>query len=137
MSVAFSIPLAIIGAMLFLIFRGFDNNIYTQIGLVLLVGLTAKNAILIVEFARTGRQGGKSIRDAAIDAAATRFRPILMTSFAFIMGCVPLMLASGAGANSRQALRYPRWSAGCSEQRFWVFCSFPSSIMWFNGPPSL
>lgn len=104
MSVAFSIPLAIIGAMLFLIFRGFDNNIYTQIGLVLLVGLTAKNAILIVEFARTGRQGGKSIRDAAVDAATTRFRPILMTSFAFIMGCVPLMLASGAGANSRQAL---------------------------------
>jgi multidrug efflux pump subunit AcrB len=104
MSVALSIPLAIIGAMAFLLMRGFDNNIYTQIGLVLLVGLAAKNAILIVEFARAGRQGGKSIRDAAIDAAATRFRPILMTSFAFILGCVPLMLASGAGANSRQAL---------------------------------
>jgi hydrophobic/amphiphilic exporter-1 (mainly G- bacteria), HAE1 family len=88
MSVALSIPLAIIGAMAFLLMRGFDNNIYTQIGLVLLVGLAAKNAILIVEFARAGRQGGKSVRDAAIDAAATRFRPILMTSFAFILGCV-------------------------------------------------
>ncbi len=104
MSVALSIPLAIIGAMGFLLMRNFDNNIYTQIGLVLLVGLAAKNAILIVEFARAGRQGGKSVRDAAIEAAATRFRPILMTSFAFILGCVPLMLATGAGANSRQAL---------------------------------
>ena len=104
LSIAMSIPLAIIGAMSFLIVRGLDNNIFTQIGLVLLVGLAAKNAILIVEFARTSRQAGKSIRDAAVEAAVTRFRPILMTSFAFILGCVPLMLATGAGANSRQAL---------------------------------
>ncbi len=103
-SVALSIPLAIIGAMTFLILRGLDNNIFTQIGLVLLVGLAAKNAILIVEFARAGRLGGLSVKEAAIEAAVTRFRPILMTSFAFILGCVPLMLASGAGANSRQAL---------------------------------
>ena len=103
-SVALSIPLAIIGAMTFLILRGLDNNIFTQIGLVLLVGLAAKNAILIVEFARTGRESGQSVADAAVEAAVTRFRPILMTSFAFILGCVPLMLATGAGAASRQAI---------------------------------
>ncbi|MBC8105904.1 MAG: efflux RND transporter permease subunit [Anaerolineae bacterium] len=103
-SVAMSIPLSIIGAMLFLMVRGYDNNIFTQIGLVLLVGLAAKNAILIVEFARSARESGKSIRDAAVEAAVTRFRPILMTSFAFILGCVPLMLASGAGANGRKAI---------------------------------
>lgn len=104
MTVALSVPLAIIGAMAFLLLRGYDNNIFTQIGLVLLVGLAAKNAILIVEFARAAHDGGKSVREAALDGAVTRFRPILMTSFAFILGCVPLMLASGAGANSRQAL---------------------------------
>ncbi|HEY0007088.1 MAG TPA: efflux RND transporter permease subunit, partial [Tepidisphaeraceae bacterium] len=104
LSIALSVPLALIGAMGFLLIRGFDNNIYTQIGLVLLVGLSAKNAILIVEFARASRAEGKTVREAAIEAAVTRFRPILMTSFAFILGCVPLMLASGAGANSRQAL---------------------------------
>jgi HAE1 family hydrophobic/amphiphilic exporter-1 len=104
LTVALSVPLAIIGAMAFLLMRGYDNNIFTQIGLVLLVGLAAKNAILIVEFARAAHDGGKSVRDAALEGAVTRFRPILMTSFAFILGCVPLMLASGAGANSRQAL---------------------------------
>ncbi len=104
LSVGMSIPLSIIGAMLFLIARGMDNNIFTQIGLVLLVGLAAKNAILIVEFAKIAREGGKSVKEAAIEAAVTRFRPILMTSFAFILGCVPLMLASGVGANGRKAI---------------------------------
>jgi HAE1 family hydrophobic/amphiphilic exporter-1 len=104
LSVAMSIPLAIIGAMLFLMLRGFDNNVFTQIGLVLLVALAAKNAILIVEFARVQRASGKSIREAAVEAATLRFRPILMTSFAFILGCLPLMLARGAGAVSRQAI---------------------------------
>jgi len=103
-SVAMSIPLAIIGAMVALMIRGFDNNIFTQIGLVLLVALAAKNAILIVEFARSARASGKGIRESAIEAATIRFRPILMTSFAFILGCVPLMLATGAGAASRQAI---------------------------------
>jgi multidrug efflux pump subunit AcrB len=103
-SIAMSIPLSIIGAMLFLMMRQMDNNIFTQIGLVLLVGLAAKNAILIVEFARSARMSGKSVFEASVEAATIRLRPILMTSFAFILGCVPLMLASGAGANSRQAI---------------------------------
>ncbi len=103
-SVAMSIPLAIIGAMGMLMLRAMDNNIFTQIGLVLLVGLAAKNAILIVEFARASRAGGKSIKESAVEGAVTRFRPILMTSFAFILGCVPLVFATGAGALSRQAI---------------------------------
>ena len=84
--------------------RHFDNNVYAQIGLVVLVGLTAKNAILIVEFAKDGVEQGKSYIDAALEAARLRLRPILMTSFAFIFGCVPLWSASGAGANARRVL---------------------------------
>jgi len=103
--VILSIPLAVLGAMLGLLWRGMDNNIYTQVGLVLLVGLGAKNAILIVEVARDARNvEGKEIVDAAVLAARTRFRPILMTSFAFILGVVPLVTATGAGANSRISL---------------------------------
>src|SRR5437667_7749784 len=81
-----------------------DINIFTQIGLVVLVGLASKNAILIVEFAKQIEDTGKSITDAAVEAAKLRLRPILMTSFAFILGVVPLVLASGAGAEMRQAL---------------------------------
>jgi len=84
--------------------RHMDNNIFTQIGLIVLVGLASKNAILIVEFAKQIEDTGKSITDAAIEAARLRLRPILMTSFAFILGVVPLVLASGAGAEMRQAL---------------------------------
>jgi HAE1 family hydrophobic/amphiphilic exporter-1 len=102
--VILSIPLAMLGAMLFLLWRGLDNNIFTSVGMVLLVGLAAKNAILIVEFARENRAKGLGIVESAILGAKTRFRPILMTSFAFILGCVPLMLGTGAGAASRQAL---------------------------------
>ncbi|MDX2148591.1 MAG: multidrug efflux RND transporter permease subunit [Planctomycetota bacterium] len=104
LAVVFSVPLVVIGAMVALLYRGLDNNVFTQIGLVLLIGLGAKNAILIVEFARENRAAGKSIRDSAIEAARTRFRPILMTSFAFILGVVPLLSATGAGASSRRAL---------------------------------
>jgi hydrophobic/amphiphilic exporter-1 (mainly G- bacteria), HAE1 family len=103
-SVVLSIPLVVIGAMAFLELRGLDNNVFTQIGLVLLVGLGAKNAILIVEFARQNRAAGKSIVDSAVEAARTRLRPILMTSFAFILGVLPLVIAEGAGAASRRAL---------------------------------
>ncbi|MBL9118841.1 MAG: multidrug efflux RND transporter permease subunit [Phycisphaerae bacterium] len=103
-AVVLSIPLVVLGAMLALMVRGLDNNIFTQIGLVLLVGLGAKNAILIVEFARENRAHGKSIRESAVAAARTRFRPIIMTSLAFILGVVPLLRATGAGAGSRQAL---------------------------------
>jgi HAE1 family hydrophobic/amphiphilic exporter-1 len=84
--------------------RDTDNNVYTQIGIVLLVGLASKNAILIVEFARAEREQGKSILEAAIGAARLRFRPILMTSIASIFGFLPLVVASGAGAASRQAI---------------------------------
>ena len=98
------IPIALLGVVLGVMARGFDNNVYTQIGVVLLIALASKNAILIVEFARELRASGKSVVDAAIEAAHLRFRPILMTSFAFILGVVPLVIASGAGAASRQAL---------------------------------
>jgi len=98
------VPLALLGTMLALTVRGFDNNIYTQIGMVLLIALASKNAILIVEVAREQRAKGVDLFQAAVDASRRRFRPILMTSFAFILGVVPLALASGAGAASRQAL---------------------------------
>ncbi len=84
--------------------RGMDNNILSQIGLVVLVGLAAKNAILIVEFARQGEDHGLSRWDAATEAARIRLRPILMTSLAFIFGVIPLVIASGPGAEMRQAL---------------------------------
>jgi hydrophobic/amphiphilic exporter-1 (mainly G- bacteria), HAE1 family len=82
-----------------------DNNLYTQIGLILLIALSAKNAILIVEVAREHRvRDNRSVIDAAIDAARARFRPILMTSFAFILGVAPLVVASGAGASARKSI---------------------------------
>jgi HAE1 family hydrophobic/amphiphilic exporter-1 len=83
---------------------GIANNLYTQIGIVLLIALSAKNAILIVEFARELREEGASVVDAAVEAARARFRPILMTSFAFILGVLPLVLATGAGANARASI---------------------------------
>ena len=85
-------------------YRGLDNNILVQIGFVVLVGLAAKNAILIVEFARQAEQRGESRTAAAVEAARTRLRPVLMTSFAFILGVVPLVLATGAGAEMRVSL---------------------------------
>jgi multidrug efflux pump subunit AcrB len=84
--------------------RGYPYDIYTQIGIVTLIGLAAKNAILIVEFAKESHEHGKSIRDAAIEAAHLRLRPILMTSFAFILGVLPLVLASGASSAARRSL---------------------------------
>jgi HAE1 family hydrophobic/amphiphilic exporter-1 len=98
------VPLAVLGTVAALMMRGFDNNVYTQIGIVLLIGLASKNAILIVEFALTEREKGKSIREAAMDAARLRFRPILMTAISSIAGFMPLVVAAGAGAASRQAI---------------------------------
>jgi HAE1 family hydrophobic/amphiphilic exporter-1 len=103
-SVILSIPLAVLGAMAGLMWRGMDNNVYTQVGLVLLVGLGAKNAILIVEFAKALREQGKGIVEAAAESARQRLRPILMTALAFILGVTPMMLAKGAGAASQQAI---------------------------------
>jgi len=98
------VPLALLGTVIAVAVRGMDNNIYTQIGIVLIIALASKNAILIVEFARELRTKGRSILDAAVEASRLRFRPILMTSFSFILGIVPLVRATGAGAASRQAL---------------------------------
>ena len=98
LSVIFSLPVGVFGSFLLLKLMGLDNDIYAQIGLIMLVGLLGKNAVLIVEFAEMERQKGASVFDAAIEGAKVRFRPILMTSFAFIAGLIPLILASGAGA---------------------------------------
>jgi HAE1 family hydrophobic/amphiphilic exporter-1 len=103
-SVLLSAPIAAMGAYLGLLSRHFDNNIYAQIGLVMLIGLTAKNAILIVEFAKDQLAKGRPIIEAALEGAKLRLRPILMTSFAFIFGCVPLWAATGAGAAARRML---------------------------------
>ena len=102
--VIFSVPIAILGASALTLARGLDNNVYTQIGFVLLIGLSAKNAILIVEFANQLRENGKTPFEAAMEAARLRFRPILMTAFSFILGVMPLLFATGAGAASRVAL---------------------------------
>jgi len=98
------VPLCLLSAIGGIWLRHMDNNIFTQIGLIVLVGLASKNAILIVEFAKQLEDTGKSITEAAIEAARLRLRPILMTSFAFILGVVPLVIAKGAGAEMRRAL---------------------------------
>ena len=99
-----TVPIAMLGAGWLSLARSLDNNTYFQIGLVLLIGLSAKTAILIVEFAKQLRDEGKSIFDAALTAARLRFRAILMTAFSFILGVIPLVIASGAGARSRVSL---------------------------------
>jgi multidrug efflux pump len=104
LAVILIVPMCLFAAVSGLLLRGMDNNILSQIGFVVLIGLAAKNAILIVEFARQAEEQGASRWDAAVQAARTRLRPILMTSFAFILGVVPLVIATGAGAEMRQAL---------------------------------
>jgi HAE1 family hydrophobic/amphiphilic exporter-1/multidrug efflux pump len=104
LAVILAVPFALLGALAMIYFRGMPNDIYFQIGLVVLIGLAAKNAILIVEFAAQKTAAGMNARDAAIEAARLRFRPIIMTSLAFMSGVAPLAFSSGAGAAARQSM---------------------------------
>jgi HAE1 family hydrophobic/amphiphilic exporter-1 len=99
-----AVPMAVLGALGLVWLRGLSNDVYCQIGLVMLIGLSAKNSILIVEFAEQLRKKGRSVAEAAIEAAELRLRPILMTSFAFILGILPLVFATGAGALGRRSV---------------------------------
>ncbi|MBR5880027.1 MAG: efflux RND transporter permease subunit, partial [Akkermansia sp.] len=103
-SVFLTVPIAVLGAYAGLYFMGLELNLYAQVGLVMLVGLAAKNAILIVEFANLEMERGKELMEATLTAARLRLRPILMTSFAFILGCVPLMISDGSGALARNSI---------------------------------
>ncbi len=96
-----AVPFALFGALLAIFVRGLSNDVYFQIGLTMLIALAAKNAILIFEYAVANREAGQSIYDAAINAARDRLRPIIMTSLAFTLGCVPLAIATGVSANSK------------------------------------
>jgi len=102
--VILSLPVGVFGALLFLLFFGLENNIYAQVAMIMLIGLLGKNAILIVEFASLRHREGRTILEAAIDGSITRLRPILMTSFAFIAGLIPLLFASGAGATGNRTI---------------------------------
>jgi HAE1 family hydrophobic/amphiphilic exporter-1 len=104
LAVILVVPLGMLGAVAAISLRGLDNNLYAQVGIVLIIALASKNAILIVEFARGIHAQGRDIREAAVAAARLRFRPILMTSFAFILGVLPLVLAQGAGAAGQRSL---------------------------------
>jgi HAE1 family hydrophobic/amphiphilic exporter-1/multidrug efflux pump len=104
LAVIISLPIAITGALALVFIRGMPNDIYFQIGLVVLIGLASKNAILIVEFAAQQYANGKSVTEAALEAARLRFRPIVMTSLAFMLGVVPLAFSTGAGAAARQSM---------------------------------
>lgn len=120
-SVLLGTPIAVFGAFAGLMIGRYENNIYAQIGLVMLIGLAAKNAILIVEFAKMSYEQGKPLLDATLEGAKLRLRPILMTSFAFILGCVPLAKASGAGALSRQVMGFTVIGGMCAATFLAIF----------------
>jgi HAE1 family hydrophobic/amphiphilic exporter-1 len=141
LAVILVVPLGMLGAVALTAGRGMANNVFTQIGSVLIIALASKNAILIVEFARDLRREGRSILEAAVEAARLRFRPILMTSFAFILGVVPLVWAAGAGAASRQSLGSAVFGGMISSTVLAVFVVpvffvvIQSLIEWRYGPP--
>jgi HAE1 family hydrophobic/amphiphilic exporter-1 len=122
-AVILTVPFAILGGIALTAARAYDINVYTQIGIVLLIGLSTKTAILIVEFAKQLHEEGKPIREAAEIAARLRFRAILMTAFSFILGVIPLVIASGAGAGSRRALGTAVFGGWCAATVFGVFVS--------------
>jgi hydrophobic/amphiphilic exporter-1 (mainly G- bacteria), HAE1 family len=122
LAVILAVPLSLLGPVAVLKALNIDNNLYTQIGIVLLIALSAKNAILIVEFARELRADGKPLLEAAVEAAQARFRPIVMTSFAFILGVVPLVLATGAGANARASIGITVFSGMIASTCLAVLC---------------
>jgi multidrug efflux pump len=121
LSIILIVPMCLLFAIAGIWARGMDNNIFTQIGFVVLVGLACKNAILIVEFARQRQDAGLTRAEAAIEASRLRLRPILMTSFAFIFGVVPLLLAKGAGAEMRRALGTAVFSGMLGVTLFGIF----------------
>jgi multidrug efflux pump len=98
------VPLGVLGVLLATLLRGYENDVYFQVGLITIIGLSAKNAILIIEFAKDVQAQGKTVFEAALAAARLRFRPIIMTSMAFTLGVVPLAIASGAGSASQRAI---------------------------------
>ena len=134
LSVILIVPMCLLAAVSGLLLRGMSVDILAQIGFVVLVALASKNAILIVEFAKQAQDEGASFEDAAVRAARTRLRPILMTSLAFILGVVPLAIATGAGAEMRQSLGRP-FSSGCSVSPCSVCCSrLPSTRLCSRSP---
>jgi hydrophobe/amphiphile efflux-1 (HAE1) family protein len=143
LAVILVVPLGILGVVAGVSLRGLDNNIYTQIGVVLIIALASKNAILIVEFARELRLTGLSIRDAAVTASKMRFRPIIMTSIAFILGVVPLVFAEGAGAASRRSLGTAVFGGMITSTVLAVFfvpafyVAIQKLIELLNGPPKM
>jgi multidrug efflux pump len=121
LSIIMIVPMGLLAAITGVYLSGGDNNVFTQIGLIVLVGLSAKNAILIVEFARELELAGRTPREAAVEASRLRLRPILMTSLAFIMGVVPLVTSSGAGAEMRQAMGIAVFSGMLGVTLFGIF----------------
>ena len=131
-AVLLAVPFALFGALALVYLRGFANDVYFQIGMVVLIGLAAKNAILIVEFAQQGALAGMPSTAAALEAARLRLRPILMTSLAFVLGVVPLVVASGAGAGARRSMGTGVFG-GMLAATFIATIFIPMFFSWFAG----